>query len=506
MSRTIELNGNDLTLDTLEQILTDGLQVKISGHAAALVQQSREIIEHITMSGTVVYGVNTGFGKFSDVRISDDRIEQLQTHLVRSHAAGVGEPFAEPIVRAMLLLKINGLAKGYSGVRMDVIDLLIGMYNHGVLPVIPQKGSVGSSGDLAPLAHLALCMIGEGECFYKGQRLPAAAALAETGLEPLHLQSKEGLAILNGTQAMTAVGSICLMRANNLIECADIFGAMSTEVLLCTDAAFDERIHNARNQEGQIVSAENLRTLLHHSPMVQSHKACAKVQDAYSVRCMPQVHGASRDAITHARRVVEREMNAASDNPLIFIDKGDVVSGGNFHGQPVALVMDYLAVAMAEIGNISERRIAWMMDAHLSDGLPAFLAKDGGLNSGYMIAQYTAAALVSENKSLAHPASVDSVPTSANKEDHVSMGTIAARKCLQIIENVETILAIEYLCAAQAADFRKPLELATLTGRAYRLLRQSVPPLDKDRETHLDISGAVDLVRSRRVVEDVWSQ
>ncbi len=502
--RTVELNGNSLDLDMLHRILTESLSVRVAPHAAALVQQSRETLEHILHSGKVVYGVNTGFGKFSDVRISDENIQQLQTNLVRSHAAGTGEPFPLEIVRTLLILKINGLCKGFSAVRMDVLDLLTGMFNHAILPIIPQKGSVGSSGDLAPLAHLALCMIGEGECWHQGRRMSAAHALHAAGLKPLQLMFKEGLAILNGTQAMTSVGAIALLRAMNVLECADIFGAMSAEVLLCTDAAFDERIHLARNQEGQIVSAENLRTLLHRSPMVASHVACTKVQDAYSVRCMPQVHGASRDAVTHVRRVVEREMNAASDNPLIFTDKGDVLSGGNFHGQPVALTMDYLATAMSEIGNIAERRIAWMMDPHLNEGLPAFLAKDGGLNSGYMIAQYTAAALASENKSLCHPASVDSIPTSANQEDHVSMGTIAARKCLQVIENVETILAIEFLCAAQAADFRKPLELAHLTGTAYRLLRQEVASLDHDRITHTDIEKAVAIVRSRRVVDDVW--
>lgn len=503
---SIEINGSNLDLEIIDHILREHAPVKLSDHAMALIGQSREIIEHIIHSGKTVYGVNTGFGKFSDVRISHDHIDQLQTNLVRSHASGVGRPFSDEIVRAMLLLKANGLAKGYSGVRLEVVQLLVDMFNRDVVPVVPEKGSVGSSGDLAPLAHLALVLMGEGEAKFEGERMSGGDALAQAGLHPIQLKSKEGLAVLNGTQAMTAVASINLIRALNILEAADILGAMSTEVLLCTDTAFDERIHKARNQDGQMTSAENLRTLLHGSPMVQSHKDCKKIQDAYSIRCMPQVHGASRDAVRHIQQIVEREINAASDNPLIFIENGDVVSGGNFHGQPVALVMDFLAIAMSEIGNISERRTAWMMDAHLSDGLPAFLAKDGGLNSGYMIAQYAAAALVSENKSLCHPASVDSIPTSANKEDHVSMGTIGARKCLQVIENVESILAIEWLCATQAADFRKPIELGSRTKRAYELLRSKVKPLEKDRVTSIDIEEATQLLRSKAIVEEVWDR
>lgn len=502
----IEINGNNLTLDTIEEIFQENLSIKLSDSAINQIKKSREIIEHIIQSGSVVYGVNTGFGKFSDVRISDDKIDLLQENLVKSHAAGTGNPFSEEIVRTMLLLKANGLAKGYSGVRLEVVNTLIQMLNQGVIPVIPEKGSVGSSGDLAPLAHLALVMIGHGEAYYNGQILHGAEAMQKAGIPALKLRSKEGLAILNGTQTMTSVACVNLIRAFNILECADILGAMSTEVLLCTNTAFDERIHKARNQDGQMISAENLRTLLENSPLIQSHADCKKVQDAYSIRCMPQVHGASRDAVHHVKQVVEREINAATDNPLIFVENGDVLSGGNFHGQPVALVMDFLAVAMSEIGNISERRVAWMMDSNLNDKLPAFLAKDGGLNSGYMIAQYAAAALVSENKSLCHPASVDSIPTSANKEDHVSMGTIGARKCLQVIENVETILAIEWLCAAQAGDFREPVEFAPRTKRAYDLLREHVPTLDTDRVTSRDIQIATGLLRKKNLVEEVWDR
>ena len=502
----IEINGHDLTLDTIEEVLQDDMPIKLSDSALVQIKKSREIIEKIIQSGNIVYGVNTGFGKFSDVKISEDNIDLLQENLVKSHAAGVGNPFSEEIVKTMLLLKANGLAKGYSGVRLEVIQTLIQMFNQSVVPIIPEKGSVGSSGDLAPLAHLALVIIGQGEAWYDGQRIHGAEAMQRAGIPVLKLRSKEGLAILNGTQTMTSVACTNLIRAFNILECADILGAMSTEVLLCTRSAFDERIHRARNQEGQIISAENLRTLLKDSPLVRSHADCKKVQDAYSIRCMPQVHGASRDAVHHAKLVVEREINAATDNPLIFIENGEVLSGGNFHGQPVSIVMDFLAIAMSEIGNISERRTAWMMDANLSDGLPAFLAKDGGLNSGYMIAQYAAAALVSENKSLCHPASVDSIPTSANKEDHVSMGTIGARKCLQVIENVETILAIEWLCAAQAGDFRKPLEFAPRTKRAYELLREHVPTLDKDRVTSHDIQIATEILRKKNLVEEVWDR
>jgi histidine ammonia-lyase len=502
----IEINGNNLTLDLIEDIFQENLTIKLSDPAVAQIKKSRDIIEHIVQSGHIVYGVNTGFGKFSDVRISDDKIDILQENLVRSHAAGTGNPFSDEVVRMMLLLKANGLAKGYSGVRLDVVHTLIQMFNQGIIPVIPEKGSVGSSGDLAPLAHLALVMIGQGEAFYHGQKMHGADAMQRAGIPILKLRSKEGLAILNGTQTMTSVACVNLLRAFNILECADILGAMSTEVLLCTNTAFDERIHKARNQDGQMISAENLRTLLKDSPLIHSHVDCKKVQDAYSIRCMPQVHGASRDAVQHVKHVVEREINAATDNPLIFVENGEVLSGGNFHGQPVAIVMDFLAIAMSEIGNISERRIAWMMDSTLSDGLPAFLAKDGGLNSGYMIAQYAAAALASENKSLCHPASVDSIPTSANKEDHVSMGTIGARKCLQIIENVETILAIEWLCAAQAGDFRNPIEFAPRTKRAHDLLREHVPTLDKDRVTSHDMEIATGLLRKKNLVEEVWDR
>ncbi len=496
----LELDGDHLTLESMEEALDQPTQIRLSDAAWDRVRRSREVVEDIVRRGDVVYGVNTGFGKFSDVAISEAHTDELQENLVRSHATGVGDPLPDSVVRTMLLLKANALAKGLSGVRPEIIQLLIDMFRRDVLPVIPEKGSVGASGDLAPLAHLALAMIGEGVCVLEGRRMSAAEALQKAGLGPVRLRSKEGLAVLNGTQAMTAVACVALLRALNLLESADILGAMSTEVLLCTDVAFDARIH-----EGQSVSAENLRTLLQASPLVLSHRHCKKVQDAYSVRCIPQVHGASRDAAVHVKQVVEREINAATDNPLVFPERGEVLSGGNFHGQPIALVMDYLAIAISELGSISERRVAWMMDASLSDGLPPFLARNGGLHSGYMIAQYTAAALASENKHLCHPASVDSIPTSANKEDHVSMGTIAARKCLKVVENVETILAIEWLCAAQAADFRKPVELAQRTSRAYHLLREHVEPLERDRVTAVDIARAQELLFRKRLVEVVWN-
>ncbi len=504
MGRTFAIDGSNLTIENLAEILRESVTVELSASARNAIQKSRDTIENIVASGQVVYGVNTGFGKFSDVKISDENIETLQTNLVRSHASGVGEPFDQEIVRAMLILKANGLSKGFSGVRLEVVELLLSMFNKGVTPVIPLKGSVGSSGDLAPLAHLTLVLMGEGEAFYKNERLHGDEALNRAGLKPISLKSKEGLAVLNGTQTMTATAAINLIHAQNIIECAEILGAMSAEVLLCTPSAFDARIQSARGQVGQIESAKKLRELVKDSPLVQSHLDCKKVQDAYSIRCMPQVHGASRDTVAYVKTIVEREMNGATDNPLIFTETGEVISGGNFHGQPVALVMDFLSIAMCEIGNISERRTAWMMDPHLNDGLPAFLAKDGGLNSGYMIAQYAAAALVSENKSLAHPASVDSIPTSANKEDHVSMGTIGARKCNQIIENVENVLAIEWLCASQAGDFRKPIDFAPRTKKAYELLRASVPPLEKDRQTSTDIRKAFDILSDGKLVKAVW--
>lgn len=500
----LDIDGKSMDLDQIEHILEHRPEIRLSASAVKAIGRSRQAIENILRSGKVVYGVNTGFGKFSDVRIPDHHIDQLQENLVLSHATGVGEPFDRDTASIMLLLKANGLAQGYSGARLEVVQTLLDMFNRDVIPIVPEKGSVGASGDLAPLAHVALVMIGQGEAWHRGERWPGSEAMKRAGIAPVQLKSKEGLAILNGTQTMTAMACLNVLRALNAIECADIVGAMSTEVLLCTDAAFDPRIHEVRRQPGQITSAENLRTLLQGSPMVRSHVDCGKVQDAYSVRCMPQVHGATRDAMDHVRQVVEREINAVTDNPLVFSERGDVVSGGNFHGQPIALAMDFLSIALSEIGNISERRVAWMMDGHLNDGLPPFLAKDGGLNSGYMIAQYTAAALVSENKSLCHPASVDSIPTSANKEDHVSMGTIAARQCARVVEHVETILAIEWLCAAQAADFRRPLSLAARTQRAYDVLRATVPPLDQDRQTSVDIAAAGDLLRKRKLVRSVW--
>ena len=498
------IHGDNLSIAVISEILKNKPRVVLTESAKQTINRGRRTIEDIVSSGRVVYGVNTGFGKFSDVRISDDQLEILQENLVRSHACGVGEPFPADIAKVMLLLKANGLAKGYSGVRLEIVETLLAMFNADVLPVIPQQGSVGSSGDLAPLAHLTLVLMGEGEAWFQGQRLPGGEAMKRAGIKPVRLRSKEGLAVLNGTQTMTATAVVNLIRAKNCMEAAEICGAMSMEVLLCTPTAFDPRIQDVRNQTGQIESARRLRDLVAGSPLIASHADCKKVQDAYSVRCMPQVHGATRDAIAYVQQIVEREINAATDNPLIFSEDGDVLSGGNFHGQPVALVMDFLAIAVSEIGNISERRTAWMMDGHLSDGLPPFLAKDGGLNSGYMIAQYAAAALVSENKSLSHPASVDSVPTSANKEDHVSMGTIGARKAYRIIENVENILAIEWLCAAQASDFRKPIAFAGKTQKAYDLLRKYVPTLDKDRNTSVDIQTANAQLQSGAMVNAVW--
>ncbi len=498
------IDGKCLTAESVRRILDEKTPVGITDESRAAVEKSRAVIESIIHSGKTVYGVNTGFGKFSDVRISDEQIELLQQNIVRSHAAGVGEPLPETVVRIVLLLKANGLAKGYSGVRPEIIETLLRMFIQDVLPVIPSQGSVGASGDLAPLSHLALVMIGEGEAFFRGQRLLGGDAMRQAGIPTVQLKSKEGLAILNGTQVMTGIAVYNLLHAMNIIETAEIAGAMTTEALFCTDTAFDERIHDARNQTGQIQSAEKLRTLVKDSPMIKAHRDCSNVQDAYSVRCMPQVHGASRDAVRYVKEIVEREMNAATDNPLIFTEEEDVLSGGNFHGQPVALAMDFLSMAMSEIGGISERRIAWMMDPHLNYGLPAFLAKEGGINSGYMIAQYTAAALASENKSLCHPACVDSIPTSANKEDHVSMGTIGARKCMQIISNVQNILAIEWLCAAQAADFRRPHELAPMTNKAYLLLRSEIPFLKKDGLTHVLIEKACRLIRDGSINRTVW--
>lgn len=474
----IALDGTTLSLDEMRDVAY-GEVVGLAEGVIDRVNASRRVVDEILLKGDAVYGINTGFGKLSDVRIKDEDLSALQVNLVRSHSCGVGAPLGVPETRAMMLLRANVLAKGHSGVRPVVLETLVAMLNAGVHPVIPSKGSVGASGDLAPLAHLALGSIGEGLVTYGGRTVPARDALEHAGIAPLALEAKEGLALLNGTQAMAAVGGLALLKAEAIAHTADVVGAMTLEALCGTPAAFDPRIHAARPHDGQIAVARNLMELLAGSEIRESHRDCARVQDAYSLRCMPQVHGAVRDAIAHVRRVLTIELNSATDNPLVFPDTGEVISGGNFHGEPLALAFDYLAMAVAELASISERRIERLVNPDLS-GLPAFLVSEAGTNSGMMIAQVVAVALIAENKVLAHPASVDSLPTSANKEDHVSMGMTSALKLAQIVENVQSVFAIEMLCAAQGLDFLAPLRPGRRVADAHSRVREVVEHIEHD--------------------------
>lgn len=496
--KTLVIDEQDLTLNILQSFLKDRPSVELSSAIIDKIIKGNAVIQNIVKTGKVVYGVNTGFGKFADISIPADQTRELQKRLVLSHAAGVGKPFDDDIVRLMMLLKIKNLSQGYSGVRLKVVEQLVAILNSNIIPIIPEKGSVGASGDLAPLAHMAITMIGEGDSFIveKGRhkKVSSKKALEQAGLVPLQLLEKEGLAILNGTQAIQACGCLALIKMRNLAKTADIIGAISLEALLGSLTPFDERIQTIRRHPGQQQVAENLITLLKESPMVESHKySTHRIQDAYCLRCIPQVHGAIRDGLAYVESVYSREINGVTDNPMVFPDNGDVLSGGNFHGEPVALSADYLGILAAELANISERRIEHMMDSSISE-LAGFLTASGGLNSGFMIAQVSAAALVSENKVLAHPASVDSIPTSANKEDHVSMGTHAARKALQIITNAEYVLAIELLCACQALDLRAPIEPSTTTKAVLTHVRKFIKHWDEDRFMHPDIECAYNLV------------
>jgi histidine ammonia-lyase len=492
-SEPLLLDGASLTLAHLEAVARGHRSVALAESARQAVRRARAVVDDAVARGTVVYGVTTGFGNFADVVIPRDQLRQLQLNLVRSHAAGVGEPLGDVETRALMLLRANVLAKGYSGIRLETLELLLAMLDRGVHPVIPSQGSVGASGDLAPLAHLALAFVGEGRCRVDGRLLPAAEALAAAGLGPLTLEAKEGIALINGTQLITALGGLAAAEALRLARTADVVGALTLDALKGTDVAFDPRIHAARPHPGQAASARNLRRLLAGSAIRESHRDCGRVQDAYSLRCIPQVHGATRDALAYVTRVVDVEMNAATDNPMVFAETGELLSGGNFHGQPVALASDVLAIAVAELGAISERRTERLVNPALS-GLPAFLTTEGGLRSGLMTAQVTAAALASENKALSHPASVDSIPTSANKEDHVSMGVTAARKAGQIVANTRRILAIEALAACQALEFLKPLTTSPPLAAAYARVRERVPPLDADRALSADIEALADEV------------
>ena len=503
LSAMMQLKGRPLSLSEIARVAIAKEPVEIAPEAREVILASRRVVEEIVARRAVIYGVSTGFGKLADVHIAPDQLGQLQLNLVRSHSCGIGRPLPEAEVRAMMLLRANVLTLGFSGIRAEVIQLLIEMLNRGVCPVIPEKGSVGASGDLAPLAHLALSLIGEGESFFEGERMPGAVALQKAGLQPTDLQAKEGLALLNGTQAMHAVGGLALLRAQRLARVADVAGAMSLEALKGTPVAFDERIHNARPHPGQQAVARHLLALLRDSEIRASHSENdPRVQDAYSLRCMPQVHGAVRGALAHCEEILTIESGSATDNPLIFTDNGDVLSGGNFHGAPLALALDYAAIAMTDLMSISERRIDRLTNPDLSEGLPAFLAQQPGMQSGFMIAHVAAVALLSEAKVLAHPASVDNLPTSGGKEDHVSMGMTAALKLRTVVENAENVSAIELLAAAEGLEFRRPLRAGVGVERAFEVLRAIAPRVDEDRPLSPDIERVAQAIRDGKFDRD----
>ncbi len=488
------LQPGHLTLEQLQSIHADGVQLELAPEARAAIRDSALVVQRAADGDVPVYGVNTGFGKLANQRISKAQLATLQLNLIRSHSVGVGEPLAPPVVRLMLATKAASLARGYSGVREIVIDTLLAVYNAGLVPYVPSQGSVGASGDLAPLAHMTLALIGEGEMLINGIRAPAAAALQQAGIAPLTLQAKEGLALINGTQTSTALALHAFLIFEPVLEAALVIGALTVDAARGSDGPFDPRIHMLRGQPGQIDVAQYYRALLSGSAIRQSHiRGDDRVQDPYSLRCQPQVVGACLDQLRHASLVLLREANAVTDNPLVFTDDGALVSGGNFHAEPVALAADGMALAIAEVGAIAERRIAMLIDASVSH-LPPFLTQDAGLNSGFMIAHVTAAALASENKSLAHPASVDSLPTSANQEDHVSMATFAARRLQPMVANTAHILGIELLAASQGIDFLRPLSSSTPLEAVHALLRRDVPAMAQDRYIAPDIEHATCLV------------
>jgi len=503
---SIVLSGNKLTFSQLYAVALNHETVSLSPDAIARMKASRAVVDQLVASGKTAYGINTGFGKLASVRISGEQVRQLQVNLVRSHSCGVGEPLSEAETRAMMLLRANALAKGLSGIRPSVVETLISMLNTGVHPVIPSQGSVGASGDLAPLAHLAHVVIGEGEALHKRERLPGAEALQRAGITPVELEAKEGLSLLNGTQGMLALLSLALRDADILADTADVAASLSLDALRGSPGAFDARIMHAREYPGAGTTARNLAHLNEGSQIRESHRAAEKdprVQDAYSLRCTPQVHGAVRDSLVQAREMALVELNSATDNPLVFVKeggKGDIISGGNFHGQPLAMAADQVAVALATLGGISERRVEQMTNP-LTSLLPAFLTPDPGLNSGFMIAQVTAAALTSENRALATPHSVDSISTSGNQEDYVSMGMSGARRLERMLRNLRHILAIELLCACQGIDLLAPLQTGTLAKKAYDAVRALSPKVTADRPLAADISAVHDLIATGAISE-----
>ena len=514
--QALHLNGNDLTLENVAEVAWQHRPVLLASDARAAVKRARAVVDRLLAGNRLAYAITTGVGRLSDVRIAPAQVRELQVNLIRSHSVGVGEPLSEAEVRAMMLLRANSLAKGLSGVRTEVIDALCEMLNRGVYPLVPSRGSVGASGDLAPLAHLALGMIGEGEAFVSGDGKPgartsAAEALRRSGIKPLVLEAKEAISLINGTQGMLSVGSLLLLAAETLVESADVIGAMTLDALHGTDVAFDARIHQARPHPGQLRTAENLRRLLEGSEIRESHRDCGRVQDAYSLRCIPQVHGAVRDTLAHCRRVLQTEINSAVDNPLVFpatrkvgekadhVGEGDILSGGNFHGEPVAFALDFLAIALSALAGISERRLERLVNPALNEGLPPFLASGAGMNSGFMMPQVTAAALASENKVLAHPASVDSITTSGNKEDYVSMGMTAALKLRQIVANTRDVLSIEAMAAAQALDFLQPLKTSPRLQQAHTAIRSVVAVMEQDRVMYQDFARIAELITSGKL-------
>jgi len=515
--KLLHINGNNLTLDDVAAVVHERRPVMLEPEARLAVDRARAVVEDLVVHDRLGYAVTTGVGQLSDVRIPPDDIRKLQVNLLRSHAFGAGEPLSEEISRAMMLLRANSLAKGCSGVRAILIDTLCELLNRGVHPVIPSQGSVGASGDLAPLSHLGLVLIGEGEAYFHAKRIAAAEALKQADIKPLVLEAKETISLINGTQAMLAVGLLATLQVAVMVDTADVLGALTVDALKGTDVAFDERIHQARPHPGQLQVARNLRRMLEGSQIRESHRGCSKVQDAYSLRCIPQVHGAVRDTLTHCREVFEIEMNSAVDNPLVFPEAkkvgspkppmgaaavgGDIISGGNFHGEPLAFALDFLAIALSALAGISERRLERLVNPSLNEGLPPFLAPGAGLNSGFMLPQVTAAALVGENKVLAHPASVDSITTSGNKEDFVSMGMTAANKLLRVIDNTRNVLAIEALAVAQALDFRAPMKTGKRGQAAHAAIRAVSPSVVQDRILTDDFRKVSELIASGKLAE-----
>lgn len=500
---TLTLDGTSLTLAALEP-LTRGetLRLEVTERAREAVRAARKVVDDHVAAGDVVYGLTTGFGKLKSVAIRNEDLAELQENLIVSHCCGIGEPLSREEVRVMQVLRLNGLLRGHSGVREATVDFLVSAFNAGLVPVVPRKGSVGASGDLAPLAHLCAAYLGHGEAFVGDERLPARDALSRAGLEPLELAAKEGLALINGTECMKATGVCALVRAQNLSKAADAICALSLEALFGSLKPFDERLAVLKGNEGHRRTSANVRKLLAGSAVLESHEHCDRVQDPYSLRCVPQIHGAVKTALEHVAAVFAGELNAVTDNPILFPETGDVVSAGQFHGQPVSMVLDYLGIALCTLANVSERRVEQLVNPDLS-GLPAFLAPEPGLHSGFMIAQVAAAALASENKVHAHPASVDTIPTSANQEDHVSMGVTAARKALEILSNTESCLAIEWLAAAQGREFHPDLRAGAGARAARAALREHVPPLQSDRYLHMDIEKATELLRGGALVAAV---